>query len=63
MFNLSIQGKVVVAKSHLLSTVQYIGTILPLNYETYDIISGLIESLVQAKNKLYTPISGIGDLT
>ena len=51
IFNLSIQGRIVVAKSHLLSSVQYIGTILPLNFESEELISGLIESFVQGGGK------------
>ena len=63
IFNLSLQGRVVVAKSHLLSTIQYIGTVLPISNEVEERITSLIENYVQgggkkiAKNKLYAPVS------
>ena len=62
IYNLSIQGIIVVSKTHLLSQVQFFGTILPLPQEINRTISNLIESYVQgggsklAKRKLYAKI-------
>ena len=66
IFNLSIQGRIVVAKTHLISQVQYVGTILPLPREVKNNISEMIESFVQgsgkklAKDKLYSRVEDGG---
>jgi len=63
IFNLSIQGRIVVAKTHLISQVQFYGTVLIIPKETESTISNLIENFVQgggkklARTKLYAPIN------
>ena len=66
IYNLSIQGRIIVSKTHLLSQVQFYGTVLPLPNEVNTTISKLIESYVQgggsklAKDKLYAKMEDGG---
>lgn len=63
IFNLSMQGRIIVAKTHLTSQLQYVGTILPSSLEVEQILSSIIENFVQggnkkiSKEKLYSPVT------